>query len=88
MAKILAGLVFILIASALLYRKLLQHNIAKDRVITSPNGIASLERVRIGGIDQWIEIRGQNVNNPILLFIHGGPGIAFIPAWTGKFVGK
>ena len=86
MAKILAGLVFILIASALLYRKLLQHNIAKDRVITSPNGIASLEHVRIGGIDQWIEIRGQNVNNPILLFIHGGPGIAFIPL-AGDFQG-
>lgn len=24
------------------------------------------------------KVRGQNVNNPILLWIHGGPGIAFI----------
>jgi proline iminopeptidase len=42
--------------------------------------------VRIGGIDQWIEVRGQNVNNPILLWIHGGPGIAFIPL-AGAFQG-
>ena len=35
--------------------------------------------MQIGGIQQWIEVRGQNVNNPILLFIHGGPGIAFMP---------
>lgn len=86
MAMILAGLILILIVSALLYRKLLQHKVAQDRAITSPNGIASLERVRIGGIDEWIEIRGQNVNNPILLFIHGGPGIAFIPL-AGDFQG-
>jgi proline iminopeptidase len=42
--------------------------------------------VRIGGIDQWIQVRGQDVNNPILLFIHGGPGIAFIPL-AGSFQG-
>ena len=35
--------------------------------------------MQIGGIDQWIEVRGQNLNNPILLVVHGGPGIAFIP---------
>jgi len=62
-----------------LYRKYLQHKVAEERAIRSANGIQSLEPVRIGGIDQWIEVRGQNVNNPILLFIHGGPGIAFIP---------
>jgi proline iminopeptidase len=80
-------IVFLLIgipSSALLYRKYLQHNVAKERAIASSDGIDSLEPVRIGGIDQWIEVRGQNVNNPILLFIHGGPGIAFIPL-SGSF---
>ena len=72
-------LIIVTLASALLYRKYLQHEVSEARAIRSPSGIDSLEAVRIGGIDQWIEVRGQNVNNPILLFIHGGPGVAFIP---------
>ena len=79
-------LVVAVFSSALLYRKYLQHKVSQKRAITSPNGINSLEPVRIGGIDQWIEVRGQNVNNPILLWIHGGPGIAFIPL-AGAFQG-
>jgi pimeloyl-ACP methyl ester carboxylesterase len=75
----IACLVVALLLSALLYRQYLQHKVAEDRDLHSPNGINSLEPVRIGGIDQWIEVRGQNVNNPVLLFVHGGPGIAFIP---------
>ena len=36
--------------------------------------------VPIGGIDQWISIRGENVSNPVLLVVHGGPGEAQWPA--------
>jgi pimeloyl-ACP methyl ester carboxylesterase len=40
-----------------------------------PNSIASLEKVNINGTEQWITIRGQDVNKPILLNLGmGGPG--------------
>ncbi len=81
-----ACLVVVALSSALLYRKYLQYKVAQERAISSPDGINSLEPVRIGGIDQWIEVRGQHANNPILLFIHGGPGVAFIPM-AGAFQG-
>ena len=75
------------LSAALLYRAYRQHKVSEERAIRSRDGIASLERVPIGGIGQWIEARGENVNNPILLWIHGGPGVAFIPL-TAAFQGE
>lgn len=49
----------------------------------APGGIDTLEAVEIGGIKQWISVRGNNPANPILLFIHGGPGSPMMPeSWT------
>ena len=47
--------------------------------------------VMIGGIEQWVTIRGQDRGNPVILVLHGGPGVsnapfapAFIP-WQKAF---
>lgn len=46
--------------------------------IESP-GIDKMETIKIGGIDQCLYIRGKDVENPILLFLHGGPGTPEMP---------
>ena len=30
--------------------------------------------VKIGGIEQWITIKGASCSNPVILMVHGGPG--------------
>lgn len=48
-----------------------------------PHGIDELRTVQIGGIPQWVSIRGADRSNPILLFLHGGPGSPEMPqSWT------
>jgi pimeloyl-ACP methyl ester carboxylesterase len=60
--------------------------IANARKIVTPNGVERLEKVRIGGLDQWVSIRGADRRNPVLIVLHGGPGYVDMPMswWFGR----
>ena len=40
-----------------------------------PAPVSSLEAIELGGARQWILIRGENSRAPLLIFLHGGPGM-------------
>ena len=75
----LGVLVVATIVILVLLRLYAQNKVARQIWITSPNGIHSIEKVKLGGIDQWIQIRGVDRTKPILLFLHGGPGFPQMP---------
>ena len=75
----LLGLIVGLIGAGLGYRAYWQHQSAKAMVIDRSSGIDEGMFVKIGGIDQWVTIRGQDRNNPVLLMVHGGPGVTMCP---------
>jgi pimeloyl-ACP methyl ester carboxylesterase len=86
------GLIVILIVCGLSYRAIRQHQNSAALAIHTPNGIDEAMFVAVGGINQWITIRGQNRDNPVVLFLHGGPGtptnlldFPFAKAWTPTF---
>ena len=47
--------------------------------IVAPNGVQDTYKASIGGIDQWINVRGQDRSNPMILFVHGGPASPSMP---------
>ncbi len=75
---VLAALAVVSIpACFLIQRTIRQARIASTLRIESPRGIVKERFARIGGIDQWIGIRGEDRDNPVMLVIHGGPGSSY-----------
>ena len=50
-----------------------------DYAIGTPKLIEEAKYVKIGGIEQWVTIRGEDQDNPVVLVLHGGPGDATNP---------
>jgi pimeloyl-ACP methyl ester carboxylesterase len=77
---ILAGIVVVVAGfpgALLTQRKLRQKRTAATLKIEGSHGIVEERFVRIGGIEQWVGIRGEDQDNPVLLLMHGGPGCSY-----------
>jgi pimeloyl-ACP methyl ester carboxylesterase len=75
------------LALSLAYPALPQNAAAQALHAHAPEPAKEEMFVRIGGIDQWITIKGDDRNNPVLLFLHGGPGDAWSPFADAMFGG-
>lgn len=69
----------LVIIALLAYRAVARAGLEQETRITSPTGIEVLNPVDLGGITQWLLIRGKGHRNPLLLWLHGGPGMPTMP---------
>lgn len=60
---------------------------ARDLHANPPQPIHEEMFVPIGDIEQWITITGDDRNNPVVLFLHGGPGAAASQVADAMFAG-
>lgn len=71
---------------------ILRERNAREYAIDPGKGVDEASYVSIGGIRQWVTIRGEDRGNPVLLFLHGGPGdvtnpwsFAIFAPWEAHF---
>lgn len=53
--------------------------IGQTQRLAGEDAIETTEQIELGGIKQTINIRGRHRANPILLVLHGGPGLTMMP---------
>ena len=57
-------------------------NLGKTRPFRGPKGeivpgsISEVNYLHLGGLDQWVTIRGESLTNPPLILLHGEPGFS------------
>jgi hypothetical protein len=59
-----AGTIAAPAVGGLVWRPARQRRVAKALVIDTPNGIVEQRFVKVGGIDQWIQLRARTATTP------------------------
>ncbi|MFB9329460.1 alpha/beta fold hydrolase [Paenibacillus aurantiacus] len=69
----------VVILGAFSYRARLRRRLAHAHRIALERGIDEELMLELGGLRQYVNIRGHDVRNPVILYLHGGPGGPFTP---------
>jgi pimeloyl-ACP methyl ester carboxylesterase len=80
----IAAAIAVLLGAGLLYRAVRQLGQRRALRLRTADRIVEGGYVQIRGVAQWVQIRGEHRSNPVLLVLHGGPGIAF-SAFSPRF---
>lgn len=81
-AKIVLAIIVVIVCALIAYRQfrpVFTMAITDEAGAPLPQSISLLEEVTLGNMQQWIQIRGNDISNPVLLWLHGGPGSAQMP---------
>ena len=70
-------LIFIIITSIIMFNCSETSKIFDSQ--TPDKTISTLEYIQLNGVKQCLLIRSYNTDNPIILYIHGGPGTSELP---------
>lgn len=76
--KALGGFVLVvtLVAAGIIYRSWILRQREKQLIVHDASGIDEAVFVAVRGTHQWVTIRGRNRSNPVVMMIHGGPGVS------------
>jgi proline iminopeptidase len=76
----IAGVAVLGIGSGLIWHTSAQRKTEQGRLQIEPKtGVNELFKVNIGGIPQWFHARGGHKSDPVLFWLHGGPGTPMMP---------
>jgi pimeloyl-ACP methyl ester carboxylesterase len=88
---VVAAVLLLPVAGLAGLRRHRQRVLRGQAVLSGPRAIAEGRFVAIGGTEQWLQLRGEDRSNPVLLVVHGGPGSPYsiftpvLRAWEQHF---
>src|SRR4051794_27495487 len=62
------------VTALLSHRAIVRSGNARRLRITGGQGVDEQYFTRIGGLDQWLSVRGEDRAHPVVVELHGGPG--------------
>jgi pimeloyl-ACP methyl ester carboxylesterase len=90
--RLIMALAFVAAPNAGLAREVPAEPLSLAACASPDSGISAEGFVPLGGSEQWVTVHGEDCGNPVILFVHGGPGNTMSPysraifgAWESDF---